>query len=161
MAHFQPDLAANITRGDQNYLALLDAADAYVERNGVDLPAEPQARAMLPDPDCVTNPILELDLAQAGIASIVWATGYARDYGWLQVDAFDEKGNPRHQRGVSSEPGLYFLGLPWQSRRGSTFIWGVWHDAKLVADHIAIQRNYLAYDHAPKAETERETALAG
>jgi hypothetical protein len=53
----------------------------------------------------VTNPIRELDLAEAGIAAIVWATGFAVDYSWLKVDAFDEKGRPRHHRGVSSEPG--------------------------------------------------------
>ena len=69
----------------------------------------------------------------------------ASDYSWLQVDAFDERGRPRHRRGVSTEPGVYFLGLPWLSRRGSSFIWGVWHDAKHVADHIATQRGYLAY----------------
>jgi putative flavoprotein involved in K+ transport len=100
---------------------------------------------MLPDPQCVTNPILELDLAAAGVTSIVWATGYAVDFSWLQVGAFDAKGKPQHQRGVSSEPGVYFLGLPWLSRRGSSFIWGVWHDAKHVAGHIATQRTYLAY----------------
>jgi putative flavoprotein involved in K+ transport len=91
------------------------------------------------------QPLLELDLATAGVTSIVWATGYTSDYGWLQVDAFDEKGRPRHQRGVSSESGVYFLGLPWLSRRGSSFIWGVWHDARYLADHIATQRGYLAY----------------
>ena len=73
------------------------------------------------------------------------ATGFAVDYGWLKVDAFDAAGKPQHQRGVSSEAGIYFLGLPWQSRRGSSFIWGVWHDAKHVAGHIATQRTYLAY----------------
>ena len=93
----------------------------------------------------MTAPILELDLAKAGIASIIWATGFAVDYSWLQVEAFDEKGKPKHQRGVSSEPGIYFLGLPWLSRRGSTFIWGVWHDAKYLADQIAIQRGYMEY----------------
>jgi putative flavoprotein involved in K+ transport len=46
---------------------------------------------------------------------------------------------------VSTEPGVYFLGLPWLSRRGSSFIWGVWHDARHVADHIATQRSYLTY----------------
>ncbi|MDF2643055.1 MAG: FAD-dependent oxidoreductase, partial [Pseudomonas sp.] len=51
----------------------------------------------------------------------------------------------RHQRGVSSEPGVYFVGLPWLSRRGSAFIWGVWHDAKHVAGHIATQRSYQQY----------------
>jgi putative flavoprotein involved in K+ transport len=142
---FATDLADNIAQGDANYLSVLDEADAYVTRNGLDLPAEPQARDIGPDPACMTNPILELNLAQAGITSIIWATGFALDYSWLQVDAFDATGKPRHQRGVSTEPGIYFLGLPWQSRRGSSFIWGVWHDAKFLADHIVTQRKYLAY----------------
>lgn len=145
---FEADLAVNLARGDENYLSLLNAADAYIERNGLDLPEEPEARRVHPDPVCVTHPILELDLASAGVTSIIWATGYAVDYGWLDVDAFDEKGKPRHQRGVSSEPGVYFIGLPWLSRRGSSFIWGVWHDAKHIADHIATQRKYLSYEDA-------------
>lgn len=148
VATFQRNLAENLARGDDNYKALLDAADAYIERNGLDLPEEPEARHTFPDPDCVTNPILELDLVKAGVTSIIWATGFATDYSWLKVNAFDDNGKPQHQRGVSSEPGVYFLGLPWQSRRGSSFIWGVWHDAKYVADHIAIQRSYLDYRDA-------------
>lgn len=139
---FATDLAKNIAAGDENYLALLDEADAYVARNGLDLPEEPSARDLGPDPACVTDPVLELDLAAAGVTSIVWATGFAVDYSWLQVDAFDENGRPKHRRGVSVEPGVYFIGLPWLARRGSSFIWGVWHDAKFVADHVAIQRGY-------------------
>jgi putative flavoprotein involved in K+ transport len=142
---FAPDLGDNIASGDANYLSLLDEADAYIERNGVDLPEEPEARILGPAPECVTNPVLELDLARAGVTSIVWATGFSVDYSWLNVGAFDENGKPKHQRGVSAEPGVYFLGLPWQSRRGSSFIWGVWHDAKYLADHIQMQRGYLAY----------------
>jgi putative flavoprotein involved in K+ transport len=143
---FAPDLCQNIERGDANYLSMLDEADAYIARNGVDLPEEPQARVFGPDPECMVDPILELDLHAAGITSVIWAVGFAYDYGWLQVDAFDDKGRPRHQRGVSTEPGIYFLGLPWQSRRGSSFIWGVWHDAKYLADQIVIQRSYLQYE---------------
>jgi putative flavoprotein involved in K+ transport len=142
---FATDLGVNIAKGDANYLSLLDEADAYVERTGLDLEEEPEARRLGPAPDSVTNPILELDLAAAGVTSIVWATGFAVDYSWLQVDAFDDRGRPQHRRGVSSQPGVYFLGLPWLSRRGSSFIWGVWHDAKHVADHITTQRGYLAY----------------
>lgn len=148
LVRFKPDLAQNLANGDQNYLSLLDAADAYIARNGLDLPEEPEARFFLPEPECVRNPVLQLDLAEAGITSIIWATGYAVDYNWLQVNAFDANGKPQHQRGVSSEPGVYFLGLPWLLRRGSTFIWGVWHDAKIIADHIATQRKYLAYRDA-------------
>jgi putative flavoprotein involved in K+ transport len=147
--HFAPDLARNIEQGDAYYLSLLDEADAFVARNGLDLPEEPDARILRPHPRCVTDPILELKLDEAGIAAIVWATGFSTDFGWLQVDAFDARGKPRHLRGVSSEPGVYFLGLPWLSRRGSSFIWGVWHDAKYIADHIATQRAYLAYGSRP------------
>jgi len=143
VVRFAPDLSDNIAGGDANYLSLLDEADAYVARNGLDLPEEPEARILGPAPSCVTDPLLELDLARAGVTSIIWATGFSLDYSWLQVDAFDEIGRPNHRRGVSSEPGVYFLGLPWLSRRGSSFIWGVWHDAAYVADHIATQRGYL------------------
>ena len=142
---FAPDLATNIAKGDADYLSVLAEADAFVTRTGLNLPPEPQAHIIGPDPECLTNPILQLNLAQAGITTIIWATGFERDYTWLNVNAFDGNGRPKHQRGVSTEPGIYFLGLPYQSRRGSSFIWGVWHDAKHVADHIAKQRAYLAY----------------
>jgi putative flavoprotein involved in K+ transport len=142
---FAPDLGDNIAGGDASYLSLLDEADAYVERNGLDLPEEPDARILGPDPECVTRPVLDLNFARAGVTSVIWATGFAVDYGWLHVGALDGRGRPKHQRGVSSEPGVYFLGLPWQSRRGSSFIWGVWHDARYIADHIQMQRSYLAY----------------
>ncbi|MCG3784247.1 flavin-containing monooxygenase [Delftia acidovorans] len=148
---FRDDLAENIANGDANYLAMLDAADDYIRRNGLDLPEEPEARRRLPDPACVTHPLRELDLAAAGITSIIWATGYRVDFSWLQVDSFEPGGKPRHHRGVGHEPGIYFLGLPWLSRRGSSFIWGVWHDAKFVADHIAKQRRYSDYDAAARS----------
>lgn len=135
--HFAPDLVANIAAGDADYLSVLDEADAHVAREGLDLPDEPEARFLGPDPADLAEPCLALDLADAGITTIVWATGYAQDFGWLQVDAFDASGRPRHERGVSSEPGVYFVGLPWLSMRGSSFIWGVWEDAKYLAAHIA------------------------
>lgn len=131
------DLGENIRRGDENYLATLDLADAYAAAEGLDLPLEPEARLIGPDPDCVTHPILALDLQAAGVSAIIWATGFGLDYGWLKVEAFDEKGRPAHDRGVSGVAGLYFLGLPWLSRRASPFIWGVWHDADYLAGHIA------------------------
>jgi putative flavoprotein involved in K+ transport len=145
---FAPDLAENIARGDANYLSVLEEADAYVARNGLDFPREPEAHVLGADPDCMIHPLRELDVKAARIGTILWATGFALDYSWLKVDAFDATGAPQHQRGVSAEPGVYFLGLPWQSRRGSSFIWGVWHDAKYLADQIAIQRGYAAY-HGP------------
>ncbi|MEP3945833.1 NAD(P)/FAD-dependent oxidoreductase [Ascidiaceihabitans sp.] len=153
---FAGDVKTNIDAGDANYLGMLDAADAYASAMGLDLPPEPEAREMYPDPDSLTNPIDRIDFAKENITTIIWATGYKQDFGWLKVDAFDDKGAPIHQRGVSKEPGVYFLGLPWQSRRGSTFLWGVWHDAKFVADQIGIQRAYADYRGA--AEIVRPAA---
>jgi putative flavoprotein involved in K+ transport len=152
---FAPDLAETLRRGDANYLSVLDEADAWVAANGIDLPPEPAARDIPADPACVTDPLRELDLQQAGVGTILWATGYALDYGWLKVDTFDERGRPLHKRGVSREPGVYFIGLPWQTRRGSSFIWGVWHDAKFIADQIAIQRDYMTYHAAAQPAKER------
>ena len=153
---FADDLSANLARGDANYRALLDEADAYADRNGLSLPQEPEARRVEPDPPCVTRPLRALNLAEAGIGSIIWATGYTVDYRWLKLDLFDRDGRPKHQRGVSTEDGIYFLGLPWQTRRGSSFIWGVWHDASYLADHIATRRRYLAY----RAPAEERTSVA-
>lgn len=134
---FAPDLKANIERGDANYLSVLDEADAHIAANRLDFPAEPEARKLEAMPDCALNPLLALDLRDAGVSAIIWATGYALDYGWIRFDAFDEKGRPAHERGVSKVPGLYFVGLPWLSRRASAFIWGVWHDADYIAGQIA------------------------
>ena len=153
------DLASNIREGDANYLEVLDMADAYIARHGLDLPEEPHARDFLPDPEAMLHPILDLDLHAAGITSIIWATGYGVDYSWLQTAAaLDAQGKPQHQRGVSAEADVYFLGLPWLSRRGSSFIWGVWHDAKHIAGHIATQRSYLQYQDANQRQQASNTA---
>jgi len=143
--HFADDLTKNVNQGDANYLSVLDEADAYIARHGLNLPEEPTARVLPPEPRCMIEPVRSVNLANAGISAVVWATGYANDYSWLNVDVLDSQGRPLHQRGVTAEPGCFFLGLPWQSRRGSSFIWGVWHDAKYVADQITIQNGYSAY----------------
>ena len=135
------DLARNIAEGDANHLGLLAEADAYVAANGLDLPLEEEAKIIPPDPDCVANPVRRLDLAASGISNIIWATGYKQTFDWLKVDTFDADGKPLHHRGVGREDGVYFLGLPWLSMRGSSFIWGVWEDAAYLASHIADGRS--------------------
>ena len=148
VVRFADDLANNIRNGDANYLGMLERADAYATENGLDLPEEPEAKIIGKDPACMTDPILELDLAKAGVTTVLWATGYALDFGWLKAGVLDDAGKPVHHRGVSEVPGIYFLGLPWLSRRASSFIWGVWHDAKFIADHIDQRRKYLGFPQA-------------
>ncbi|MBP9048440.1 MAG: NAD(P)-binding domain-containing protein [Tabrizicola sp.] len=134
---FASDLRTNMENGDRNYLSVLDEADAYARANGIDLPEEPEARTLLPLPDCVTRPTLALDLKAEGITSIVWATGFQLDFGWVDLDIFQKDGRPRHKDGVTDVPGLYFVGLPWLSCRGSSFIWGAWKDGERLAGVIA------------------------
>ena len=135
------DLARNIAEGDANHLGLLAEADAYVTAKGLDLPPEEEAKIIPPDPDCVKSPVRRLDLTESGIANIIWATGYRQTFDWLRVDVFDGNGKPAHHRGVGTADGVYFLGLPWLSMRGSSFIWGVWEDAAYLASHIARGRS--------------------
>ena len=149
---FMDDLRTNIDDGDRRYLDLLEEADAYVATNSLNLPAEPEAHELGEYPDSVLNPTLELDLAAAGITTIIWATGFARNYDWLQVEgAVDALNNPQHHRGIGTAHGIYFVGLPWQSRRASSFIYGCWHDARFVADQIESKKFYHSYQHEADA----------
>jgi putative flavoprotein involved in K+ transport len=78
-----------------------------------------------------------IDLRSAGIRTVLWATGYRRGYPWLHVPVLDERGEIRHDGGITPEPGLYVLGLAFLRRRKSAFIDGVGDDAEALAAHIA------------------------
>jgi putative flavoprotein involved in K+ transport len=134
------DLAATLAAGDATYLAFLDLVDSHVERGGPDMPIEPNARLIGPDPACVTEPLTQLAFADAGVSAIIWATGYGVDFGWIDIPVFDERGEPLHRRGVTDVPGLYFLGLQWLSRMNSSFLSGVGDDAAFLADHISMRQ---------------------
>ncbi|MGA9533940.1 MAG: hypothetical protein WBR18_14565 [Anaerolineales bacterium] len=79
-------------------------------------------------------------MATAGIGSIVWATGYDFDFSWVNFSIFDEYGYPKHQRGVTSVPGLYFLGLHWLYTIKSGLLSGVGADAAHIAEHMESRR---------------------
>ena len=86
------------------------------------------------------NPQLE-DNRVLKVANVIWCTGFITDYSWIDLPIFDEYGYPLHKRGVvNSHPGLYFMGLPFQSTLSSTLIVGMGKDAKYIADHIASKR---------------------
>jgi putative flavoprotein involved in K+ transport len=131
-----PGLAESMTNGDLVYSTFLDTVDAYVKRRGLHLPEEPGARATVADPLCVTTPLQRLDLAAEGISSVVWATGYGVDFGWIDIPVTDAKGDAIHNNGIAAVPGLYFLGLQWLSKLNSSFLSGVGEDAAVLADHI-------------------------
>ena len=145
---FAPDLLQNLGKGDANLLSVLDEADAYVARNGLELPEEPQARRTVRDADCVKNPILSLDPRRRGHCNHHLGDRFHDRLQLAQRRHFRREGQAEASAWRLGRAGNLFLGLPWQSRRGSSFIWGVWHDAKYLADQITIQRNYMAYHEA-------------
>ena len=77
-----------------------------------------------------------LDLAEAGVTSIIWAIGYRPDYRWVEVGVFDGSAAPVQTRGVTSVPGLFFLGLPWMHTWGSGRFAGIARDAEHVLECI-------------------------
>jgi putative flavoprotein involved in K+ transport len=106
---------------------LLDTFDAWSGTSGERFPA-----TRVPG-----SARLQLDLRSGEIRTIVWATGFQPDYGWLDVPVLDAKGRLQHDGGVLDSPGLYALGLPVLRRRKSTFIHGIEDDARDVIDHLA------------------------
>ena len=137
VADIAPDLADNLARGDLGYATFCGMVDDFVRRRGLDLAEDTATRAQLPDPAGVTHPLRRLDLRAEGINSVILATGYRLDFGWIDLPVFDDRGEPRHRHGIGAVPGLYFLGLQWMSRMASSFMSGVGDDAAVLADHIA------------------------
>ena len=133
---FAEDLTANLAHGDKAYFNFLAAADGHASRAGLDLPENSDAHEILPDPAELANPVLSLDLASSGIASIVWATGYGYDLGWVDLPVLDAAGRPVHRRGVTAVAGIYFLGLQWLHKSKSAFLSGVGDDAAFLAATI-------------------------
>jgi putative flavoprotein involved in K+ transport len=78
-----------------------------------------------------------LDLTAAGVTTVIWAVGYRADYAWIDVPVFNGRGYPTHTRGVTSSPGLFFLGLPWLYTWGSGRFSGIGRDAEYLATVIA------------------------
>jgi putative flavoprotein involved in K+ transport len=76
-------------------------------------------------------------LRAAGIATVVWATGFTRRYPWLRVPVLDDHGEIRQREGITPVPGLFVLGMHFQRRRNSAFIDGVGDDAAFLAERIA------------------------
>ena len=129
------DLDAQLARGDEGVAVFTRAVDAYVERAGLAAPEEPAAGPPPPGPTAAG--IRALDLDAESVTSVIWATGFRRDFGWIRLPVLDERGEPMHRRGVSSCPGLYFLGLPWLYTLKSSVLCGVGRDADHLAECIA------------------------
>lgn len=134
---FGDDAAEHVRFGDEGSARIRSQIDAFIARNGIDAPeAEPDPaevmEALLPNP-----PIRSIDLARRGITTVIWCTGFKGDFGWVRVpDALDAQGQPLHEEGFASFPGLYFAGLPFSISRRSGTILAIEQEAALLAEDI-------------------------
>ncbi len=91
------------------------------------------------------NVVQFADGSQTQVRTVIWATGYRQDFSWIRIPgALDEHGQPRGQQGVSSTPGLFFLGFPWQPSRGSALVGWVGKDARRLASLLQTREQVLS-----------------
>ncbi len=132
---FDDDLTATVAAADIKLASLLGRIDAFIARTQ---PEAPKADPFVPYWPLVPARVpTSLDLRAEGIQTVVWATGFRRDYFWLRAPVFDGRGELIHEEGVTRLPGLYAVGLQFQRKRNSAFIDGVGDDAEFIADQIA------------------------
>ena len=135
----QPNLRDNLDQADGTYNRINASIDKHIAAQGIVAP-----------PPSIYTPVWEpreertrLDLAAAGITSVVWCIGFSPDFAWVDAPVFNGRGAPVHLRGVTNEPGLYFLGLPWLHTWGSGRFSGVARDAEFLSEAIAQRKEGL------------------
>ncbi len=134
---FADDLAKNLDDADEVYVSIRRDIDRYIADRGIAAPVEDPFVAVWQPRDTPAT----VDCAAAGITSVVWAIGFRPNYSWIELPAFDGRGNPRYDRGVSPVDGLYFIGLSWLHTWGSGRFLGVADDAAHLAAVMADRLN--------------------
>ncbi|MEC3630556.1 NAD(P)/FAD-dependent oxidoreductase [Bacillus velezensis] len=83
------------------------------------------------------NEIIFKDSSSIEVNNVIWATGFKNPLWWIKIEGvLDKEGRIIHHRGVSAAEGLYFIGLPWQHRRGSALLQGVGNDAEYIVKQM-------------------------
>ena len=131
---FADDLVATTAAADVKLAGLLARLDTFARTARIE--AAPAAPFEPSWPRFVDAPT-RLSLRESGIRTILWATGFRRNYSWLNVPVLDARGEIRHRGGVTFQPGLFAIGLPFLRRRNSNFIDGVGADARVLAASVA------------------------
>ena len=143
---FMDDLRRNMSDADAFAMQFYADVDAFIVKNRIDAPppTDKELSGGPPADDWSVPSTASIDLEAEGVSSVVWATGFSFDFGWIDYPVLDDMGYPVTDRGATTVPGLYFMGLNWMVRRKSGILYGVGDDARHVADHIV---GYLATGH--------------
>ena len=134
------EAADNVRFADEFSQRLKDGVDAYLAKADIRPPPLEADPADVPDPqaECV-SPLRKLNLREAGVSTVIWATGFTGDFSWIHLPVFGAEGKPIHQWGISPVRGLYFVGFPWLNSRKSGIIYGIEEDAHYIASAITQQ----------------------
>jgi putative flavoprotein involved in K+ transport len=132
------DLEQNLAKGDGSFENFKKAIDEYVTKAGLEAPEAQQSERSSNITKKVSTPVSHLNLKDARVSAIVWASGFRYDFDWVKLPIFDDAGEPVHRRGVTQCPGIYFLGLRWLYKRKSAFLLraGPAEDAAYLAEQI-------------------------
>jgi putative flavoprotein involved in K+ transport len=135
--HTDNALRAHVEFADQKSAEFRRGVDQYIEKHGIEAPHEHDDPADEPaTADVWDAGRAEVDLAAAGITTVVWCTGFTADFRWLRIPVVDDAGMPAHESGVAPVPGVYFVGFPWLRSRKSGIILGMDADARFVSEHL-------------------------
>ncbi|MET0598756.1 MAG: NAD(P)/FAD-dependent oxidoreductase [Mesorhizobium sp.] len=134
---FGDDLAEHMRYADQASAEAKRVIDEYIEGAGLDAPPAEEDPAETATPRLPDPPIRSIDVAASGISSIVWCTGFSGDFSWLNLPgALDAAGQPIHEDGVGTLPGLHFAGIDFGSTRKSGTIPAVAEEAEIQVGRI-------------------------
>ena len=129
------ELGEHVRYADACSQRMRERIDGHIAANGIDAPAAEEDPAERP-----LGPLSwprHLDLRAEGISTVIWATGFGGDYGWLTMPILRPDGLPYQRGGVTASDGLFTVGVPWQSRRSSAILLGLERDAEAVAARVA------------------------
>ncbi|MFX1455530.1 MAG: flavin-containing monooxygenase [Promethearchaeota archaeon] len=143
--YFDKNLHQLLTSADSLEKELLPAIDNIIEEHNLDAPEE--ELEVLND-GFNQEIVEEIDLKESDINTIIWATGYSRDYSFIKTEKkiIDEMGFPIQKRGVTKEKGIFFIGSVWLYKIGSSLLYGVGEDAKYLVKQICSSNNSPQYN---------------
>ena len=133
----EDNLRENYDQADAASLALKTRIDEYITKNGIDAPPAEEDPVEDPNPDIFASHKESIDLTKESINTVIWCTGFTADFRWIKGLELTERGRPAHRDGISTIPGLYFIGFPWLRNRASGLIYGAVRDAEHIASAIS------------------------
>src|SRR5262249_15140411 len=123
--------------GDAFSASVKTRIDEYLEKELLEAAPVEDDEGDRPDPQAVSASALEsIDLTNENVTSVIWSVGFDADFSWVRLPIIDANGRPIHHEGITSVPGVMFVGFPWLRKRKSGIIFGIAEDAEFIATEV-------------------------